>query len=129
MDIGHLHLHVRDLPRAVAFYQRWFDLALRSEDDGIAFLGGSRSFLLALVAEEDPAPLPSWFHLGVPLTSAAVVRDFLTRMESAGVPIAKPLYEDPTFASFRCRDPDGYAIEIYWDATMPNRESATSSRM
>jgi len=25
----------------------------------------------------------------------------------------KPLHEDVFFASFRCGDPDGYAIEIY----------------
>lgn len=119
MDIGHLHLHVRDLQRATAFYRRWFDLALLSEEDGIAFLGGTRSFLLALMHDADPAPPPPWFHFGVPLATAAAVRDFLARMEAAAVPIAKPLYEDPTFASFRCRDPDGYAIELYWDAKMP----------
>jgi len=119
MDIGHLHLHVRDLARAVAFYRRWFDLALRTEEDGIAFLGGSSSFLLALAADDDPAPPPPWFHFGVPLSSAAAVRNMAARMEAAGVPIAKPVYEDPSFASFRCRDPDGYAIEVYWDAAMP----------
>jgi hypothetical protein len=26
-------------------------------------------------------------------------------MQAAGVPIVKPLYEDDTFASFRCADP------------------------
>jgi len=127
MDIGHLHLHVRDLPRAIAFYEHWFGLALRREDDGIAFLGGSRSFLLALVADEDPAAPPPWFHFGIPLTSATAVRDFLVRMGAAGVPIAKPLYEDSGFASFRCLDPDGYAIELYWDASMPAAPPARSS--
>ncbi len=115
MDIGHLHLHVRDLQRASGFYQRWFGLAMLREDDGIVFLAGSRAFLLALMADADPAPPPPWFHFGVPLASAAAVRELLARMETAGVPIAKSLYEDPAFASFRCRDPDGYAIELYWD--------------
>jgi hypothetical protein len=36
-------------------------------------------------------------------------------MQAANVPIAKPLYEDAGFASFRCRDADGYAIELYWE--------------
>ena len=40
-------------------------------------------------------------------------------MEDAQVAIAKPLYEDAGFASFRCRDPDGYAIEFYWEGTAP----------
>ena len=126
MDIGHLHLHVRDLHRASTFYQRWFGLAVVGEDEDIAFLGGSRSFLLALMKDDDPAPPPPWFHFGIPLTSAAAVRDLLARMEAAAVPIAKALYEDPTFASFRCRDPDGYAIELYWDAKMPDRAADAS---
>lgn len=129
MDIGHLHLHVRDLTRAIGFYRRWFDLALRAEEDGIAFLGGSSSFLLALAVDDDPAPPPPWFHFGVPLSSAAAVRDMATRMEAAGIPISKSLHEDPTFASFRCRDPDGYAIEVYWDAAMPAAASESSSRL
>jgi catechol 2,3-dioxygenase-like lactoylglutathione lyase family enzyme len=115
MDIGHLHLHVRDLRRASSFYRRWFGLELLREDDGIAFLVGSRAFLLALMANGDPAPPPAWLHFGVPLPSAAEVLDLLARMEAAAVPIAKPLFEEPTFMSFRCRDPDGYAIELYWD--------------
>jgi hypothetical protein len=45
----------------------------------------------------------------------ASLHDLLDRMQVAQVPIAKSLYEDPTFASFRCRDPDGYAIELYWE--------------
>jgi len=119
MDIGHLHLHVRDLHQAITFYQRWFGLAVVGEEENIAFLGGSQSFLLALMKDDDPAPAPPWFHFGVPLSSATAVRDLLARMEVAAVPIAKALCEDPTFASFRCRDPDGYAIELYWDAKMP----------
>ena len=47
-------------------------------------------------------------------------------MEAAAVPVAKALYEDPTFASFRCRDPDGYAIELYWNAKMPDRAADAS---
>lgn len=37
------------------------------------------------------------------------------RMQAASLSIAKPLYEDETLASFRCRDADDYVIEIYWD--------------
>jgi hypothetical protein len=53
------------------------------------------------------------------LPSATALRDLLRRMEEAQVPIAKPLYEDAGFASFRCRDPDGYAIEFYWEGAAP----------
>jgi catechol-2,3-dioxygenase len=115
MDISHLHLHVRDRPRATDFYRHWFGLEVRREDDDITFMSGGRDFLLALMHDDDPAPPPAWFHFGIRLPSAAALHDLLDRMQAAKVPIAKPLYEDATFASFRCRDPDGYAIELYWD--------------
>lgn len=115
MDISHLHLHVRDRVRATEFYRRWFGLAVRREGDDITFLTGTDDFLLALMDDSDPAPAPPWFHLGMRLPSAAAVRDLLARMQAANVPIAKPLYEDAGFASFRCRDADGYAIELYWE--------------
>ena len=116
MDISHLHLHVRDCARAEAFYRRWFGLATKRSDDEITFMTGDRGFLLALMHDSAPAPVPAWFHLGVRVDSAAGVRDLLAAMQAAGVPIVKPLYEDDTLASFRCADPDAHAIEVYWDA-------------
>jgi catechol 2,3-dioxygenase-like lactoylglutathione lyase family enzyme len=117
MDIGHLHLHVRDRALAEAFYRRWFGLATKSADDAITFMTGDRGFLLALMGDPAPEPAPPWFHLGVPLDSASHVRNMLAAMRAAGVPIVKPLYEDDTFVSFRCADPDAYAIEVYWDGS------------
>jgi catechol 2,3-dioxygenase-like lactoylglutathione lyase family enzyme len=102
MDIGHLHLHVRDRALAEAFYRRWFGLATKSADDAITFMTGDRGFLLALMGDPAPEPAPPWFHLGVPLDSASRVRNMLAAMRAAGVPIVKPLYEDDTFVSFRC---------------------------
>jgi len=94
MDISHLHLHVRDRARSRAFYENWFGLAVKFEEDTITFLSGDRDFLLALSDDTDPPPLPPWFHFGVRL-----VRD---------------LVRGDDFASFRCADPDGYVIESYW---------------
>ena len=116
MDITHLHLHVHDRGRSEAFYRRWFGLATNSSDDEITFMTGDRGFLLALMSEGVPAPMPPWFHFGIRVESAQRVRDTLAAMQAAGVPIVKPLYDDPTFASFRCADPDAYAIEVYWEA-------------
>ncbi len=115
MDISHLHLHVRDRRRSVDFYRRWFDLAVRREGDEITFLTGSGGFLLALMDDAEPAPPPPWFHFGIRAPSAAAVSDLCHRMQQQCVAIMKPLYEDPTFSSFRCRDPDGFAVEVYWE--------------
>src|SRR4030095_11773206 len=83
MDISHLHLHVRDRRRASDFYPQWFGLDIRHEDDDITFLCGSRDFLLALVHDDDPAPIPAWFHLGIRLSFATVLPALLYRMHAA----------------------------------------------
>ena len=116
MDITHLHLHVRDRPRAESFYRDWFGLRTLRRGDAITFMEGDRQFLLALMHDDDPQPVPAWLHFGVKRDSAAEVREMLATMTAAGVPIVKPLYDDETLASFRCADPDGHAIEVYWEA-------------
>jgi catechol 2,3-dioxygenase-like lactoylglutathione lyase family enzyme len=113
MDITHLHLHVRDRARSEAFYARWLGLAHAFGAEGITFMTGERDFLLALMDDPAPAPMPAWFHFGTRVASIARLRELLGEMEAAGVPIVKPLHEGPTVASFRCADPDGYAIEVY----------------
>jgi predicted lactoylglutathione lyase len=52
--------------------------------------------------------------------SANRVREMLVETQKAGVTIIKPLYEDDSFVSFRCADPDAHAIEVYWEAWDPN---------
>jgi predicted enzyme related to lactoylglutathione lyase len=113
LDISHLHLHVRDRSRSVAFYRDWFGVATRNEGDTITFMTGDRDFLLALMDDPAPAPAPPWFHFGVRLACFADVRDLYLAMQAARVPIVKPLLELDTIVSFRCADPDGYAIELY----------------
>lgn len=114
MDVNHLHLHVRDRERSQSFYQRWFALTVANKGDAITFLNGDRGFLFALMDDAAPAPMPPWFHFGIRMDSSADVRTTLDSMQAEGVPIVKPLYEDPKLASFRCTDPDAYVIEVYW---------------
>jgi len=59
--------------------------------------------------------MPAWFHFGYRLNSARDVVDLHGRMSASDVVVLKPLYEDDELVSFRCADPDGYAIEIYWE--------------
>jgi catechol 2,3-dioxygenase-like lactoylglutathione lyase family enzyme len=115
MDLTHLHLHTRDRARSAAFYRRWFEQRVKREGCAITFLHGDRGFLFALMDDPAPAPLPPWFHFGVRLDSAAKVAAAHDAMAAAGVPIVKALYRDDMLASFRCADPDGYAVEVYWE--------------
>ncbi len=59
--------------------------------------------------------LPPWFHFGFRLADAKAVRSLHARMASEGVEIRAPLQEAPGFVFFRCADPDGYEIEVYWE--------------
>jgi hypothetical protein len=36
-------------------------------------------------------------------------------MTAAGEPIVKSLSELDVIASFRCADPEGYSIDLYWE--------------
>ncbi|MFY1637875.1 hypothetical protein ACN27F_32145 [Solwaraspora sp. WMMB335] len=39
------------------------------------------------------------------------VRALLTRLE---VEIVER-YDEPTYCAFKCRDPDGHRVEVYWE--------------
>lgn len=116
VNLKHLHLHVRDRSAAEAFYCDWFGLTTARRGDRISFLSDGADFDLALMDDDAPDAMPSWFHFGFRLDSPLEVATLHGRMRDALVPIAKPLYEDESLASFRCADPDGYVIEVYWEA-------------
>ena len=121
MALNHLHLHVKNRPIAQEFYRSWFGMTVSRHGECLIFLDDGKGFDLALM--EDPAPLalPPWFHFGFRLDSNRAVADLHDRMSRAGIAIVKPPYQDETFSSFRCADPDGYTIEVYWEAGAAER--------
>jgi catechol-2,3-dioxygenase len=116
MNLKHLHLHVRDRQAAEGFYSAWMGMAVARRGERLTFMSDGSGFDLALMDDQAPAPMPPWFHFGFRLASAPEVIDLHTRMGASGINILKPLYQDDSLVSFRCADPDGYAIEIYWEA-------------
>jgi catechol 2,3-dioxygenase-like lactoylglutathione lyase family enzyme len=115
MDLNHLHLHVRDVDRARRFYESYFELREKVRYGGLLFVGSDEGFDLALSPDADPQPMPPWFHFGFRLASAEAVDDLHRRMALAGEAIFEPLTTDGDLCYFRCRDPDGYAIEVYYE--------------
>ncbi|OAI42183.1 hypothetical protein AYO38_03295 [bacterium SCGC AG-212-C10] len=117
MDLNHLHLHVADIPRAMAFYERHFAFAplWDDPDEGIQFIRNAEGFDLALMADEHPGSMPDWWHFGFRLTTNGAVRQKYEELGEAGVEICEPLTEDDGLISFRVLDPDGYKIEVYWE--------------
>lgn len=123
MNLTHLHLHVANRAAAETFYREWFGLSVARRFDALSFLTDTLGFELALMDDVSPAPMPPWFHFGFRLESGGAVIDLNERMANQGVRIVKPLYQDDTLVSFRCADLDGYAIEVYWEASnrLPGR--------
>jgi catechol-2,3-dioxygenase len=116
MNLKHLHLHVRDRPEAEAFYATWLGMSVARRGECLTFMTDQDGFDLALMDDVEPGPMPAWLHFGFRLPSPQAVVDLHGRMSDAGVTIRKPLYQDSSLVSFRCADPDGYGIEIYWEA-------------
>lgn len=115
MNLKHLHLHVRDLGIAEGFYRDWFGLTVSRRYEGLTFLTDDDRFDLALMKDDAPAAMPAWFHFGFRLPARADVAALHERMRDAAVSIVRPLSGDDALASFRCGDPDGHVIEVYWE--------------
>lgn len=115
MQLNHLHLHVASIDDAAAFYVGHFGFHRHVvQDDGTLFLRDAGGMDLAL-ALGPPDNFPPWAHFGFRLNDADEVRTLYSRLQTAGVAIRHPLSEEPDFVWFRCADPDGHNIEVYWE--------------
>lgn len=118
--LGHAHLKVRDLKRAVDFYTRVFNLRVVEEVGGqYAFLsGGDVHHEIALQEVGPGAPPPSAYGVGLYHVAFEVPdrRSFALAyqgLRDAGVPVAAVDHRISWAMYFE--DPDGNGLEIYWD--------------
>lgn len=117
MDLDHLNLRVRDADACREFYERHFGFRLAFEADGGWFLRNDEGFTLALVPVEQHRDLPDGFHIGFGLPDADAVAAMRARLTAAGVAAADVEDHRPReqYVTFRCWDPDGTEIEVYWE--------------
>ena len=115
MNLTHLHLHVHDVARARRFYEEYFGLRVHVWHGEILFMRDAAGFDLALAPSAAVPPLPDWLHFGFRLADAESVRALYRRLVAAAVPVVHALVDESDFVSFRCADPDGYTIEVYWE--------------
>ena len=113
VDLNHMHLHVKNLDRAQRFYESYFRFREQMRYGNILFLRNTSGFDLALVPDRKASSFPEWFHFGFRLASPRAVQKLHNRMNSNGVPVNEVENQDG-YVTFRCMDPDGYSIEIYW---------------
>jgi catechol 2,3-dioxygenase-like lactoylglutathione lyase family enzyme len=113
MDLNHLQLHVRNLDHAKHFYESYFGFREHMRHADILFLRNVSGFELALRPERKPSSFPEWFHFGFRLASERAVRKLHRRLSAEGVRVQE-IEDYDNYVTFRCTDPDGYLIEIYW---------------
>ena len=116
--MAHLALAVHDEERSRRFYERYFGFdAAPAErmDDGVLMLFDAGGYSLALKETDEPINLPGFFHFAFAgAESPEQVRAFRERLERDGIPIAEQ-WDEPGYVSVKCRDPDGYVVELAWE--------------
>lgn len=116
--LNHLHLRVRDVSVARAFYAQHFGLRDHVWHGDVLFMRDDAGMDLALAPSATHDAFPPWFHFGFRLSDAASVEALYLAMTAAGVDIRSALEREEAdgFTFFRCADPDGHQIEVYWEA-------------
>ena len=118
VDLNHMNLRVRDATACRAFYERHFGFRLAFEADGGYFVRNDDGFLLALIPTPDHMALPDGFHIGFGVSGPDEVITVHRAMTTDGV--RTTAIEDfrprEGYVTFRCWDPDGTEVEIFWEA-------------
>ncbi len=120
-DIGHVHLKVSDLARAVDFYRDALGFELTTTYPGAAFMsaGGYHHHIGLNVWQSEggstPAPgTTGLFHYAIRYPTRAALARTLQRLIDQGVAIGGASDHGVSEALY-LSDPDGNGIELYWD--------------
>lgn len=118
--IGHVHLKVTDLDRAVAFYSEFAGLEMTERvGDRFAFLSaGEKHHDLALQQVDSGACVPredgvGLYHVAFELHDRATLHAAYQALSAAGHPVS-PVDHGISEAIY-FRDPDGNGVELYVD--------------
>jgi catechol 2,3-dioxygenase len=120
--VGHVHLKVADLQRALDFYcgVLGFQLTQRYGSQAAFVAAGDYHHHIGLNTWEStggspPAPgTTGLFHLAVLYPTRADLADALRRLKAAGVPLDGASDHGVSEALY-LRDPDENGVELYWD--------------
>jgi len=120
--MGHVHLKVANLERALGFYRDvlGFELTQRFGSSA-AFLsaGGYHHHIGLNTWESDGGHPPAsgttgLYHLAILYPTRAELRDAVRRLQKAGIPLEGASDHGVSEALY-LRDPDGNGVELYWD--------------
>jgi len=122
VDVGHVHLKVADLDRALDFYcgVLGFELQQRIGDEAAFVSAGGYHHHIGLNtwhSKGAPPPPPrstGLFHVAIRYPDRRALADALRRLSQADVPLSGASDHGVSEALY-LSDPDGNGIELYWD--------------
>ena len=120
--IGHVHLKVSDIDRALAFYcgVLGFELTQRYGEQAAFISAGDYHHHIGLNTWESlggsPPPPNSTglFHLAILYPTRSSLADALRRLSAANIPLNGATDHGVSEALY-LRDPDDNGVELYWD--------------
>ena len=120
--IGHVHLKVADLDRALAFYcgVLGFQVTQRLSSGAAFIAAGSYHHHIGLNTWESkgghppPPGTTGLFHTAILYPSRPALADALHRLIEAGIPLDGASDHGVSEALY-LRDPDENGVELYWD--------------
>ena len=127
MRIGHVHLKVADLERALAFYRDvlGFELTQRFGSEAAFISAGGYHHHIGLNTWESrggspPAPgTTGLYHVAILYPTRAALADALRRVVQAGITLDGAADHGVSEALY-LRDPDENGVELYWDRPQPD---------
>jgi len=122
VSIGHVHLKVADLNRAIAFYcdVLGFDLMQRYGHDAAFPSAGGYHHHIALNTWESKGGSPpgphttGFYHVAICYPTRAALADALRRLMDAGISLEGASDHGVSEALY-LRDPDENGVELFWN--------------
>jgi len=120
--IGHVHLKVADIDRALAFYVGvlGFEVTQRMGADAVFISAGGYHHHIGLNTWESRGGLPpapgttGLFHVAILYPTRAALADALRRLQAANIHLDGASDHGVSEALY-LRDPDQNGVELYWD--------------
>ena len=119
--IGHVHLKVADLDRALSFYCDVLGFEVTQRRPGAAFMSaGGYHHHIALNTWESagagppPRHATGLYHLAIRYPTRALLADALRRVKAAGIELEGASDHGVSEALY-LRDNDDNGVELYWD--------------
>jgi len=120
--IGHVHLKVADIDRALGFYHDvlGFDIVIRMGNSAAFLSAGGYHHHIGMNTWESQGGQPpaagttGLYHVAILYQERAELADAVRRLIKAGIPIGGASDHGVSEAIY-LDDPDGNGVELYWD--------------